>query len=36
MVTHNRAIFEKYPGRVFSCEGERCHEVIDQGIDVTL
>ena len=36
MVTHNRAIFEKYPGRVFSCEGERCQEVIDQGIDVTL
>ena len=36
MVTHNRAIFEKYPGRVFSCEAEQCHEVIDQGIDVTL
>ncbi len=36
MVTHNRAIFEKYPGRVFSCEGEQCHEVIDQGIDVVL
>ena len=36
MVTHNRAVFEKYPGRVFSCEGEHCHEVIDQGIDVTL
>ena len=36
MVTHNRAIFEKYPGRVFSCEGEQCHEVIDEGIDVTL
>ena len=34
MVTHNRAIFEKYPGRVFSCEGEQCHEVIDEGIDV--
>ena len=36
MVTHNRAIFEKYPGRVFACEGEHCHEVIDKGIDVTL
>ena len=36
MVTHNRAIFEKYPGRVFSCEGEHCHEVVDEGIDVTL
>jgi cell division transport system ATP-binding protein len=36
MVTHNRAIFEKYPGRVFSCVNESCHEVIDEGIDVTL
>ena len=36
MVTHNRAIFEKYPGRVFSCENERCQEVVDEGIDVTL
>ncbi len=36
MVTHNRAIFEKYPGRVFSCVNERCEEVIDEGIDVTL
>ena len=36
MVTHNRAIFEKYPGRVFTCEGEQCHEVIDEGIDVIL
>ena len=36
MVTHNRAIFEKYPGRVFSCEGERCFEVVDEGIDVVL
>ena len=36
MVTHNRAIFEKYPGRVFSCEGEQCHEVVDEGIDVVL
>ena len=36
MVTHNRAIFEKYPGRVFTCEEEHCHEVFDEGIDVTL
>ena len=34
MVTHNRYIYEKYPGRVFTCEGEHCHEVIDEGIDV--
>ena len=27
MVTHNQAIFEKYPGRVFLCEGESCHEI---------
>ena len=26
MVTHNRSIFDKYPGRVFSCEKEHCHE----------
>ena len=36
MVTHNRAIFEKYPGRVFTCEHERCTEVFDEGIDVVL
>lgn len=36
MVTHNRYIYEKYPGRVFSCENEKCHEVIDEGIDVEL
>ncbi|MBO4341442.1 MAG: ATP-binding cassette domain-containing protein [Bacteroidales bacterium] len=36
MVTHNRSIFEKYPGRVFSCENESCSEVIDEGIDVVL
>ena len=34
MVTHNRYIYEKYPGRVFTCENERCHEVEDEGIDV--
>ena len=27
MVTHNRSIFEKYPGRIFVCKGEACHEV---------
>ena len=26
MVTHNRQIFEKYPGRVFVCKEECCHE----------
>ena len=36
MVTHNRAIFEKYPGRVFSCVDESCTEIVDKGIDVTL
>ncbi len=36
MVTHNRYIFEKYPGRVFSCEKERCTELLDEGIDVEL
>ena len=27
MVTHNQAIFEKYPGRVFECRNEECREV---------
>ena len=26
MVTHNRQIFEKYPGRVFVCKDEKCVE----------
>ena len=34
MVTHNQAIYEKYPGRVFACQNEHCQEVIDEGIDV--
>ena len=34
MVTHNRYIYEKYPGRVFTCESEHCREVVDEGIDV--
>ena len=29
MVTHNRSIFERYAGRVFSCENEKCTELID-------
>ena len=36
MVTHNRYIYEKYPGRVFNCENERCTELVDEGIDVEL
>ena len=36
MVTHNRYIYEKYPGRVFTCQGEQCHEKIDQAIDIEL
>lgn len=27
MVTHNRSIVEKYPGRVFLCAGEECKEI---------
>ena len=26
MVTHNRQIFEKYPGRIFECKDEGCIE----------
>ena len=26
MVTHNKQIFEKYPGRVFVCKDEKCQE----------
>ena len=26
MVTHNRQIFEKYPGRVMVCKDETCTE----------
>jgi len=26
MVTHNSALFEKYPGRIFICENEKCTE----------
>ena len=31
MVTHNRSIFEKYPGRVFECKGESCKESGNNG-----
>lgn len=37
MVTHNRNIFEKYPGRVFVCKDEKCSEnVSDEVIDLAL
>ncbi len=32
MVTHNRNIFEKYPGRVFVCKDEHCTEHIDDEV----
>ena len=36
MVTHNRSIFERWPGRVFSCEGEHCTEKLEDDIDLDL
>ena len=27
MVTHNRSLFDKYPGRIFLCKDESCHEL---------
>ena len=37
MVTHNRTIFEKYPGRVFVCKDEKCKENLnDEVIDLAL
>ncbi len=37
MVTHNRGIFEKYPGRVFVCKDEKCSESLnDEVIDLAL
>ena len=37
MVTHNRGIFEKYPGRVFVCKDETCNEKLeDEVIDLAL
>lgn len=28
MVTHNRNLFQKYPGRVFNCEDQSCREMV--------
>ena len=37
MVTHNRGIFEKYPGRVFVCKDETCSEKLEnEVIDLAL
>ena len=37
MVTHNRGIFEKYPGRVFVCKDETCNEKLEnEVIDLAL
>ena len=37
MVTHNRSIFERYPGRVFSGADEKCTELIeDNSFDLDL
>ena len=37
MVTHNRSIFEKYPGRVFVCKDESCKErTEDEVIDLSI
>lgn len=37
MVTHNRQIFEKYPGRVMVCKDETCSEQMpDEPIDLDL
>lgn len=37
MVTHNRGIFEKYPGRVFVCKDEKCEENKgDETIDLAI
>ena len=30
MVTHNRTIFDRYPGRVFECRDETCKEITDE------
>jgi len=37
MVTHNKDIFENYPGRVFVCTDEHCHELHnDKVIDLSI
>ena len=30
MVTHNRTIFDRYPGRVFECRDETCKEITEE------
>ena len=39
MVTHNRSIFERFPGRVFSCTDEHCEELFEDNtfeLDLTI
>ena len=39
MVTHNRSIFERFPGRVFSCTDEHCEEIFEDNtfdLDLTI
>lgn len=38
MVTHNRSIFERYPGRIFMCKDERCTEIPQtrEALDIIL
>ena len=39
MVTHNRSIFERFPGRVFSCADEHCEELFEDNtfeLDLTI
>ena len=39
MVTHNRSIFERFPGRVFSCADEHCTELVEDNtfeLDLTI
>ena len=36
MVTHNRAIFEQYSGRVMLCKGETCTEQIEEVINLDM
>ena len=38
IVTHDRNIFENYPGRIFVCEGERCREIRrdEEAIDLSI
>ena len=36
MVTHNRTIFDRYPGRVFECRNETCREIIAPEAEKTV